>query len=218
MLRSSIPATKQSHSCVPVVVGILWTILYNTGATSVPAVDAFSPPYSSPSSMHAVVRRTSLSFASSKTENSNNTNDKEKDVPTPKTTTNTKETGTATAAAAAQYGDLANTIQGLLAPPPPPNTNGKMALLRKAAGDYDPDVVRAQLQTLITNEPVLMLSFTTCPFCLKAKHILDGIMSDVEGSGASYTVVELDQIEDGAALRVEMAGIMDQTSVPGKYL
>ena len=215
MLRSSIPATKQSHSCVPVVVGILWTILYNTGATSVPAVDAFSPPYSSPSSMHAVVRRTSLSFASSKNENSNTKNDKEKDLPTTETTTNKKETGTTPAA---QYGDLANTIQGLLAPPPPPNTNGKMALLRKAAGEYDPAVVRAQLQTWITDEPVLMLSFTTCPFCLKAKHILDGIMSDVEGSGASYTVVELDQVEDGAALRVEMAGIIDQTSVPGKYL
>ena len=27
-------------------------------------------------------------------------------------------------------------------------------------------------------------------------------------------MVELDQVEDGAALRVEMAGIIDQTSVP----
>jgi len=220
MLSSSIPATHQSHSCVAVVVGILWILLYGTGGSvpAGPAVEAFSPPYSSPSSMHAVVRRTSLSLASSKNENSNTKNDAEKDAPTTKTTTNKKkETGTA-APAAAQYGDLANTIQGLLAPPPPPNTNGKMALLRKAAGDYDPAVIRAQLQTLITDEPVLMLSFTTCPFCLKAKNILEGILPDMEGSVASYTVVELDQVQDGAALRVEMAGIIDQTSVPAIWI
>lgn len=56
-----------------------------------------------------------------------------------------------------------------------------------------------------------MFSFTTCPFCIKAKATLDE-------KGAKYTVVELDQIEDGKAIRAEMGGMLGRTSVPAIWI
>jgi glutaredoxin 3 len=64
---------------------------------------------------------------------------------------------------------------------------------------------------LIDAEPVLMFSFTTCPFCIKAKGVLDGM-------NAKYTVIELDTDPDGKAIRAEMADIVGQTSVPAIWI
>lgn len=38
---------------------------------------------------------------------------------------------------------------------------GKQALVKTLAGDYDEEVVRARLNSLISDNPVIMLSFTT---------------------------------------------------------
>jgi glutaredoxin 3 len=56
-----------------------------------------------------------------------------------------------------------------------------------------------------------MFSFTTCPFCIKAKAILDE-------KGAKYTVLELDQIADGKAIRAEMGEMLGRTSVPAIWI
>jgi hypothetical protein len=42
--------------------------------------------------------------------------------------------------------------------------DGKKALVRGMAGEYDREAVQARISGLIADNPVLMLSFTTCPF------------------------------------------------------
>mmetsp|Transcript_22444 Transcript_22444/g.51417 ORF Transcript_22444/g.51417 Transcript_22444/m.51417 type:complete len:120 (+) Transcript_22444:102-461(+) len=60
------------------------------------------------------------------------------------------------------------------------------------AGDYDQEAVRKRLDGMIaaSADGVLMLSFSRCPFCMKAKSIL-------RSKGAAFKVVELDTDVDG---------------------
>jgi len=94
-----------------------------------------------------------------------------------------------------------------------PFNEGKKALVKSLAGDYDKSAVKDRLDSLIANEgsSCLMLSFTTWPFCVKAKEVLDG-------KNAKYTVVELDTDIDGKAIRAEMADLLDRTSVPAIWI
>ena len=55
------------------------------------------------------------------------------------------------------YAAIADTVQNILTNSP--LNEGKKALVRKLAGEYDAVAVRAKLEGLIANEPVLMLSF-----------------------------------------------------------
>lgn len=107
------------------------------------------------------------------------------------------------------YAPIADAIQNLLTNSP--LNEAKKAMVKGMAGEYDAAAVRAKLDGLIADNSVLMLSFTKWPFCLKAKAILDA-------KAASYTVVELDQLEDGPPLRAEMAGIIGRTSVPAIWI
>lgn len=88
---------------------------------------------------------------------------------------------------------------------------GKKNLVKSLAGDYDADAIRVRTDGLINDNPVLMLSFTTCPFCIKAKGVLDEM-------NAKYTVVELDADPDGKAIRAEMADLVGRTSVPAIWI
>ncbi len=83
--------------------------------------------------------------------------------------------------------------------------------MKSLAGDYDAAAVRSKIDNLISDNAVLMFSFTTCPFCIKAKAILDE-------KGAKYTVVELDQVADGKAIRAEMGDMLGRTSVPAIWI
>ena len=56
-----------------------------------------------------------------------------------------------------------------------------------------------------------MYSFTSCPFCKKAKELLDD-------KGAKYTVYELDERPDGAALRARIGARTGRTSVPAIWV
>jgi glutaredoxin 3 len=89
---------------------------------------------------------------------------------------------------------------------------GKKALVKSFAGDYDAAAIRQRLDTLIADNPVLMLSFTTCPYCIRAKQV----MADV--GCTDYTVVELDQDVDGKAIRAELGEIIGRTSVPAIWI
>ena len=55
------------------------------------------------------------------------------------------------------YSGLADTVQNLLTNSP--LNEGKKALVRALAGDYDQEATRAKLDGLIADNPVLMLSF-----------------------------------------------------------
>ena len=50
---------------------------------------------------------------------------------------------------------------------------GKTNLMKSMAGEYDRTNVQEQININIQNNPVLMFSFDTCPYCIKAKSILD---------------------------------------------
>ena len=89
--------------------------------------------------------------------------------------------------------------------------DGKKALVKKLAGDYDANAVRGRIETLVAKNPVLVFSFTTCPYCIKAKACLDG-------KGAKYKVVELDTDDEGKAIRAEIGEMVGRTSVPAIWI
>mmetsp|Transcript_24489 Transcript_24489/g.52975 ORF Transcript_24489/g.52975 Transcript_24489/m.52975 type:complete len:171 (+) Transcript_24489:102-614(+) len=88
---------------------------------------------------------------------------------------------------------------------------GKVGLVKSLAGEYDAPAIRTKIDNLVEESPVLLMSFTTCPFCIEAKGVLDS-------KGAKYTVVELDEEEDGKAIRAEMGGMLGRTSVPAIWI
>jgi len=92
-----------------------------------------------------------------------------------------------------------------------PLAEGKKALAKLQAGNYDSEATKAILNSYIQSNPVMVFSFSTCPFCIKAKQILDA-------SGAKYTAIELDQIPEGYALRAELAEATGRTSMPNIWI
>jgi glutaredoxin 3 len=88
---------------------------------------------------------------------------------------------------------------------------GKKAMVKKLAGDYDEVAVRKRLDSLIRENPVLMLSFETCPFCVKAREILDA-------KNAKYFDLDLTKDPDGKAIRAELANLVGRTSVPAIWI
>jgi len=59
------------------------------------------------------------------------------------------------------YAGIADAVQNVLTNSP--LNEAKKALVKSLAGNYDAAVVRARLDGLISEKPVLMLSFRTCP-------------------------------------------------------
>lgn len=88
---------------------------------------------------------------------------------------------------------------------------GKKALVKSLAGDYDEAKIKARLDSFIADNPVVMLSFTTCPYCIKAKACLDN-------KRAKYTTLELDQDPDGKAIRAVLGDVVGRTSVPAIWI
>jgi glutaredoxin 3 len=107
------------------------------------------------------------------------------------------------------FGPVVDSIQNVLTNSP--LSNAKKALVKSLAGDYDEEAIQAKISNLVKENPVLMLSFVSCPFCIKAKGVLDSL-------GTKYTVVELDQVEDGKAIRAVMANMIGRTSVPAIWI
>jgi glutaredoxin 3 len=80
------------------------------------------------------------------------------------------------------------------------------------AGQYDEAKTQAQLEGYIGANPVMMFSFSSCPFCVKAKKILDD-------AGVKYTAVELNTMgAEGMALRAELAQRTGRTSMPNIFI
>lgn len=86
------------------------------------------------------------------------------------------------------------------------------------AGDYDQEAVEQTVDEFIQDNDVGMFSFTTCPFCRRAKDVLDE-------KGISYKALELDEMEGnkGNEIRAVLGKRTKRTSVPsifigGKYI
>jgi glutaredoxin 3 len=87
------------------------------------------------------------------------------------------------------------------------------------AGDFDKDVTAQNIDSFVdSNHQVAMFSFTSCPFCRRAKDYLDS-------ENISYVSMELDELSDneGNEIRAMLGRKTRRTSVPsifinGKYI
>lgn len=82
-----------------------------------------------------------------------------------------------------------------------------------AGNDYDKEAVNARIDSFIAEHPVAMFSFTTCPFCRRAKDLLDE-------KGIPYKAIELDELEGnvGNEIRASLGRKTGRTSVPSIFI
>ncbi|MEW5315389.1 MAG: hypothetical protein WDW38_006822 [Sanguina aurantia] len=84
---------------------------------------------------------------------------------------------------------------------------GKIALAVSQAGGC-----KATLQKYIDDNAVVVFEWSTCPYCKRAKELLDSL-------GTKYTAVQLDLMGiEGKAMRAELAAMTERTSVPNIYI
>ena len=79
------------------------------------------------------------------------------------------------------------------------------------AGSYNEAEVKARVERMIKTKPCVMFATSTCPFCRKAEEALTSM-------GAVHTTYEFDMEEDGMAMKAELIGITEQTSVPQVFV
>lgn len=79
------------------------------------------------------------------------------------------------------------------------------------AGEYDQDAIAQELDDFIQANDIAMFSFTTCPFCRRAKDALDE-------TSYSYSVLELDEHANGNAMRAVLGKRTGRTSVPNIFV
>ena len=94
----------------------------------------------------------------------------------------------------------------------------KQAVADLIAGDYDEASVKKEVDSFVEENSIAMFSFSTCPFCRRAKDFLDE-------KGVKYSVLELDELEGnkGNEIRAILGKKTKRTSVPsifigGKYI
>ena len=87
----------------------------------------------------------------------------------------------------------------------------QQGLAKVMAGSYDEAEVKGLIERQIKMKPCIMYSMSTCPFCSKAKEAITSM-------GSLYTVVELDEEDNGMAIKAELAVITGQTSVPQVFI
>mmetsp|Transcript_20614 Transcript_20614/g.44865 ORF Transcript_20614/g.44865 Transcript_20614/m.44865 type:complete len:234 (+) Transcript_20614:131-832(+) len=82
-----------------------------------------------------------------------------------------------------------------------------------AGNDYDVEEVNARIDNFVSENPVAMFSFTTCPFCRRAKDLFDE-------KGVAYKVIELDELEGntGNEIRANLGRKTGRTSVPSIFI
>mmetsp|Transcript_5435 Transcript_5435/g.16083 ORF Transcript_5435/g.16083 Transcript_5435/m.16083 type:complete len:147 (-) Transcript_5435:142-582(-) len=93
-----------------------------------------------------------------------------------------------------------------------PLNDGKLWLAKMQAGEYDKGTVRAKVDSLIQDNPVVVFSFSKCPFCIKAK-------KELTDMGVNFKAVELDQMQaEGMQIRAELADMTKRTSMPNIWI
>ncbi|CAM9403436.1 unnamed protein product [Ectocarpus sp. 6 AP-2014] len=87
----------------------------------------------------------------------------------------------------------------------------KQGIAKIGAGPYDKDAVVKVVDGYTSgSNKVVVFSWTRCPFCKKAKGLIEDLLADP----ADYEFVELDERQDGNAIRYELSQKTGRTSVP----
>ncbi|CAL8462897.1 g2431 [Coccomyxa elongata] len=87
----------------------------------------------------------------------------------------------------------------------------KKAIAAAQAGQYDEAAISGKVDAYIKDNPVVVFSWSRCPFCIKAKRELDNL-------NAKYLALELDTMADGNAIRSELAKRTNRTSMPNIWI
>ena len=114
----------------------------------------------------------------------------------------------------AESGSLANKLSEAMASGPGYAFKQAVADLVAGGADFDAEAAAAVGETLdahVASSRVAMFSFTTCPFCRKAKDLLDE-------KGIPYAALELDERDDGNQLRAVLGRRTKRTSVPSIFI
>lgn len=82
-----------------------------------------------------------------------------------------------------------------------------------AGDEYDEVATQQTIETFISSGNVVMFSFTTCPFCRRAKDYL-------QENGIRYKSMELDELDGnkGNEIRAVLGRITKRTSVPSIFV
>lgn len=91
------------------------------------------------------------------------------------------------------------------------NNPAKKWVATRSAGNYDREVVRSTLASLVGEDAVVVFSATYCPFSLAAKRTL-------AAQGVQFKVIEWNKRDDGAALVAELGELTGRTSIPHIFL
>mmetsp|Transcript_52506 Transcript_52506/g.113679 ORF Transcript_52506/g.113679 Transcript_52506/m.113679 type:complete len:178 (-) Transcript_52506:76-609(-) len=92
-------------------------------------------------------------------------------------------------------------IGGFRAPPAPSSGRSSAVAMKGAAEDID---------AFVQNNPVIIFSKTTCPFCNMAKQTLSGL--------TDFAVVELDQRPDGEMFQDALLKLTGARTVPRVFI
>lgn len=92
-----------------------------------------------------------------------------------------------------------------------PVNNLKKGIAKVQAGDYDKAAIKSKIDDYLDKNGVVVFSWTRCPFCKNAKALLDK-------TGAKYLAVELDTMDDGNAIRSQLAEMTNRTSMPNIFI
>jgi glutaredoxin len=89
----------------------------------------------------------------------------------------------------------------------------KQTVADLVAGQYDREARAKSITSFIEENSVAMYSFTTCPFCRKAKDYLDE-------NSIPYSSIELDLLpgNEGNEIRSELGRMTKRTSVPSIFI
>ena len=82
-----------------------------------------------------------------------------------------------------------------------------------AGSNYNREAVQAEMDQFVQTNEIAMFSFTTCPFCRRAKDVLNE-------RGIRYAVLELDELKgnEGNEIRAELGRKTKRTSVPSIFV
>lgn len=87
----------------------------------------------------------------------------------------------------------------------------KQAIVEASAGEFDPVPVDARIASESQSAPVFLYSFSSCPFCKRAKELL-------AQEGAAFTALELDTMPEGPAIRARLGKLTGRTSMPAIWV
>jgi glutaredoxin 3 len=90
-------------------------------------------------------------------------------------------------------------------------STGKAKFFELLAGSYDAPAVNAYIDAQIKDNAVIVFSWSSCPFCVKAKR-------ELQAAGARFAAVEIDGRPDGKAIKAELARRTGRTSVPQVWI